>query len=178
MIDTQRLALRPFTPADADDLYAYLSRETVVRFEPYDPFTLEQAAEEAARRAADPNFIAVVHKDTGHVIGNVWFARGEWDTWELGYVFHDAYWGRGYAAEACRAVLAHAFEQRSVRRVVAMCNPENEASWRLLERLGFIREGHLRKNVFFRRDESGLPIWQDTYEYGLLPGEMRNPSEH
>jgi len=52
-----------------------------------------------------------------------------------------------------------------------MCNPENERSWRLLERLGMRREGNLRKNIFFFRNEQGEPLWQDTYEYGLLREE-------
>lgn len=169
---TTRLILRPFTPADADDLHAYLSREQVVRYEPYPPFTREQAAEEAARRAEDRSFIAVALKETGRVIGNLYFAPGEFDTWELGYVFHDAYWGRGYAAEACRALLTEGFASGKVRRVIAMCNPENEASWRLLERLGMRREGHLRKNIWFFRDEKGEPIWQDTYAYAVLREEF------
>lgn len=176
-METERLIIRSFRPEDADDLYAYLSREPVVRYEPYESFSREQAAEEAVRRASDHSFLAVVLKDTDRVIGNVWFAPDEWETWELGYVFHDAYWGRGYAAEACHAVLADAFVMQNARRVIAMCNPENTASWRLLERLGFRREGHLRRNVFFRRDESGQPLWQDTYEYGLLREEWRNPSK-
>lgn len=175
MLETQRLLLRPFVLSDAEDLHAYLSREQVVRYEPYPPFDYAQAAEEALRRASDPNFHAVVLKVENRVIGNVWFAPGEWETWELGYVFHDAYWGRGYALEACRAVLADGFANRNVRRVVAMCNPDNAASWRLLERLGFTREGYLRQNVFFRRDDDHQPVWQDTYEYGLMPGELRNP---
>ena len=52
-----------------------------------------------------------------------------------------------------------------------MCNPENESSWKLMERVGMRREGHLKKNVFFFKDENGEPIWQDTYEYGLLREE-------
>lgn len=47
---------------------------------------------------------------------------------------------------------AYLSREQGVRRVVAMCNPENVDSWRLLERLGFSRESHLRQNVFFRRD--------------------------
>lgn len=171
-METNRLILRPFTPADADDLYAYLSREQVVRYEPYPSFTWEQAAEEAVRRADDPRFVAVVLKAENRVIGNVYFAPGEFDTWELGYVFHDAYWGRGYAAEACKALLAEGFTSGKVRRVIAMCNPENAASWRLMERLGMRREGHLRRNIWFFRDENGQPVWQDTYEYAMLCDEF------
>ena len=171
-METTRLIIRSFTPADADDLYAYLSRENVVRYEPYPPFTRQQAAEEAVRRVDDPSFHAVVLKDTGRVIGNLYFASGDFDTWELGYVFHDAHWGRGYATEACRALLEDAFAKGNVRRVIAMCNPANEASWRLMERLGMRREGHLRQNIWFRRDAQGQPIWQDTYEYAVLREEF------
>jgi RimJ/RimL family protein N-acetyltransferase len=52
--------------------------------------------------------------------------------------------------------------------VIANCHPDNTASWRVLEKLGFVREGHLRRNVFFRVDADGRPRWQDTFEYGLL----------
>ena len=171
-METARLIIRPFTPSDAEDLYAYLSRERVVRYELYPPFTREQAAGEALRRADDPNFHAVVLKETGRVIGNLYFAPGDFDTWELGYVFHDAAWGRGYATEACHALLTDAFTCGNVRRVIAMCNPENTASWRLLERLGMRREGHLRQNVWFVRDAQGQPVWQDTYEYAILREEF------
>ncbi len=54
---------------------------------------------------------------------------------------------------------------------MAQCNPANTASWRLLERIGFVREGHLRRNIFFRRDVEGRPIWQDTFEYGRINDE-------
>lgn len=55
-----------------------------------------------------------------------------------------------------------------VHRVIAHCDPANVPSWRVLERIGFVREGLLRQNVFFRRDPAGRPIWKDTCEYGLL----------
>ncbi|HNX13510.1 MAG TPA: GNAT family protein [Oscillospiraceae bacterium] len=48
-----------------------------------------------------------------------------------------------------------------------MCNPQNERSWRLLERLSMDREGHLRQNIWFKTDKNGCMIWQDTYEYGV-----------
>ncbi len=171
-METNRLIIRPFAAEDAEDLYAYLSREKVVRYEPYPPFTREQAAEEAVRRAGDPNFHAVVLKETGRVIGNLYFSPGDFDDWELGYVFHDEYWGRGYATEACLTLLQEAFARENVHRVVAMCNPENTASWRLMERLGMRREGYLRKNIWFCRDENDQPVWQDTYEYAILREEF------
>ncbi|MGC4152399.1 MAG: GNAT family protein [Propionicimonas sp.] len=78
---------------------------------------------------------------------------------------------QGCAREGCSAVIDHAVGDPKAHRLVAPCNPLNSASRRLLERLGFRREGHLRQNVFFRRDQEGRPIWQDTYEYVLLAHE-------
>lgn len=53
-----------------------------------------------------------------------------------------------------------------------MCNPENTASWRLLERISMRREGYLKKSVFFKKTIDGKPIWQDTYQYAILAEEF------
>jgi ribosomal-protein-alanine N-acetyltransferase len=56
--------------------------------------------------------------------------------------------------------------------VVAHCNPENIASWRVMEKIGMRREGYFHKNIFFSRDADGTPIWLDTYEYAILKEAM------
>lgn len=176
VVKTQRLILRRFTPEDGHDLHAYLSDPETVKYEPYDVFTVEEAREEAARRANDPNFWAVCLRETNKLIGNLYFARQqpeEFDTWELGYVFNRATGGNGYATEAARAILRYAFEERGAHRIVAHCNPDNVRSWKLLERLSLRREGHFLNAVFFKRDESGAPLCHDAYAYGLLESEWR-----
>ena len=55
-----------------------------------------------------------------------------------------------------------------VHRVYAECDPNNKSSWKLLEVLGFQREAHFRKNVYFWKDETEKPIWKDTYVYAKL----------
>lgn len=171
---TDRLTLRRFTPDDWRDLYEYLSDEEVVKYEPYHAFTEEACKKEAARRSDDPAFRAVCLKETGKLIGNLYFARQKPDeflTWELGYVFNRGYWGKGYAAESCKRLLAHGFASLGARRIIAMCNPENANSWHLLVRLGMRREAHLKQSVYFKYDELGSPIWLDTYAYALLKEE-------
>ena len=169
--ETPRLTLRRFTAEDWPDLYDYLSQPETVRFELYDPFDEAQARAEAARRAGDAAFWAVCLRETGKVIGNVYLARGEFATWEMGYVFNGCFRGRGYATEAAGALVNAAFAEEGAHRVIAMCNPENAPSWRLMERLGMRREGHEIRNVWFRRDEAGEPVWQDTYRYAVLREE-------
>ncbi len=51
---------------------------------------------------------------------------------------------------------------------MARCNPKNTASWKLLERIGFKREGYFKKVAFFTKDTSGNPNWHDAYEYSKL----------
>jgi len=170
--------IRRFTPDDWRDLHEYLSQPEVVRFEPYDAFAEKASKKEAARRAEDPGFWAVCLRESGKLIGNVYLGQQAFDSWELGYVFNREYHGKGYATEAARALLDDVFANRNARRAVAMCNPLNEASWRLLERLGFRREGHFIKDIYFKRDASGNPIWCDTYAYGILAEEWKSRCIH
>ncbi len=166
-IETERLILRRYKDGDLEDLYQYLSDPEVVRFEPYRPMTREETGEELKRRASSDEMIAVELKESGRLIGNVYLGERDFQTKELGFVFNREYWGRGFASESCRAVLNQAFKE-GAHRIFAECDPENESSWRLLEALGFQREGHLRQNVYFWTDESGSPLWKDTYIYSKL----------
>ena len=174
MIKTQRLFLRRFTKDDWQDLYEYLSDPDVVKHEPYDPISEEQAKEWTGYRVDSTDFFAVcLNNESGKMIGNVYFAKQEFDTYEIGYVFNKTYWGKGYAREAAAAVIKNAFLHEGAHRVTANCNPENAPSWQLLERIGMKREGHLRKNIYFKTDAGGVPIWQDTYIYGMLKEDMK-----
>lgn len=172
-METQRLLIRKFKPEDWKDLYEYLSQKEVVKFEPYEVFTEDESKKEAVNRSENNSFWAVCLKDTGKLIGNVYLAKGEFDTWELGYVFNGNYQGKGYATEAAFLLVDNAFKNENAHRVIAMCNPLNSASWKLLERLGLRREGHLKQNIYFKTDSSGAPIWADTYEYGILANEWQ-----
>ena len=170
-METERLIIRRFVAADWLDLYEYLSQAEVVKFEPYGVFTKSAAKLEAVKRSDSADFWAVCTKETGKLIGNLYMAKQYQDSWELGYVFNANYHGDGYATEAAKHMVNDAFVNQNARRVTAMCNPLNTASWRLLERLHFRREGHLIQNIYFKTDEYGEPIWADTYEYAILHHE-------
>jgi len=173
-METKRLLIRRFTPDDWPDLFEYLSRDAVVKYEPYDVFTEEASKQEAVRRAGDNNFWAVCLKDNGKLIGNQYLSKQEFDTWEFGYVFNTDYQGMGYATESAQAIVDDAFRNHDARRIIAKCNPLNTRSWKLLERLGMRREGHMLQTVYFKRDKDGCPIWHDTYAYGILATEWFN----
>ena len=175
-LESERLYLRRFVLADWRDLYEYLSDEKVVRYEPYGVFTEQQAYEEAHNRANDEAFLAVCLKENDKMIGNLYFPYRQYNSYELGFIFATAYQKQGYAAEASARLLDYAFGDEGAHRVFAMCNPENTDSWHLMERLHMRREAHYRQNVYFAVDENGLPIWQDTYVYGVLAEEWLKAS--
>lgn len=177
VMETERLILRRFRAEDGEELYAYLSQEEVVRFEPYGVYDEAASKAEAGRRAADPAFWAVCLKDSGKLIGNLYFQQQEpqqFRTWELGYVFNSDYHGKGYAEEACLKLMAYGFGTLGIRRVTAHCDPDNHPSWRLLERLKLRREGHSLQTSYFKHDEHGNPRWHDTYAYGILRSEWQS----
>jgi RimJ/RimL family protein N-acetyltransferase len=167
MMETERLILRRYISVDLQDLYEYLSDAEVVRYEPYKPMIFEEARQELEYRISSSEFIAVELKETHKMIGNIYLAERDFDALEIGYVFNKKYWKKGYAAEACSGIIRDAFD-RSVHRIYAKCDPGNTNSWRLLERLGFIREGYYKQNAYFWKDENNQPIWKDTYVYSLL----------
>ena len=171
LAETERLILRRYQPEDLQDLYEYLSDPEVVKYEPYQPLTLEETKENLKWRIGTEEMIAVECKVSHKMIGNVYMGKRDFEALELGYVFHRSYWGHGYAAESCNALISRAFSN-GIHRIYAECDPDNIRSWGLLEALGFQREAHFRKNVYFWKDEAQKPIWKDTYVYAKLNKNM------
>lgn len=167
MVETERLILRRYQKEDLQDLFEYLSDTKVVKYEPYKPLTFNETKENLEWRIETDEMIAVEIKNSHKMIGNVYMGKREFESLEIGYVFNRNYWGFGYAAEACKALIQQAFSN-GIHRIYAECDPENKSSWKLLEALGFHREAHLRKNVYFWKDENGKAIWKDTYIYAKL----------
>ncbi len=77
----------------------------------------------------------------------------------------------GYAAESCKEILRHLFETVGARRVIAQCNDDNDRSIRLLEKLGFRKEGCFLEDVSFKEDENGNPIYVNSLQYAMLKRE-------
>jgi ribosomal-protein-alanine N-acetyltransferase len=171
LIETNRLLIRQFIPSDYNDLYEYLSDPVTYIYEPGEPVSLDEARELVLQRSAGKDFLAVILKQENKLIGHLYFKQlepGEMMTWELGYIFNPRYQRNGYASEASAALTDYAFTHYHAHRIMARCNPENTASWKLLERIGFIREGYFKKGGFIHKDGDGKPIWNDVYEYSKL----------
>ena len=103
-------------------------------------------------------------------MGQVYVEPVRWEVpvFGVGYIADVNHQGKGYITEAVKAVVRVLFENLGVHRVQADCHEANERSWRLLERCGFQREGHLRGN---RLNPDGT--YHGDYLYGLLRLEFK-----
>ena len=168
-LKTKRLLIRNFIENDYHDLYEYLSDKETYNFEPGEPITIKTAKNICSKRSKKNRFLAVQLKNK--VIGHIYFAQIKPQkllTWETGFILNKKYQGKGYATESLTAIIEYGLKNMNIHRIIAHCNPKNVSSWKLLERVKMKREGKLRKNIYFNKDEKRSPIWLDTYIYGLL----------
>lgn len=177
-LETERLLIRNFHSDDADALVAIITRYMASELAAYDqpwPTSPEEIKQVTAWFASGDNYLAVCLKATGQLIGFVALnPEGQADqrTFNLGYVFHFDYHSKGYASEACGAVLAHAFEHYQADRVVTGTAALNRASCRLLERLGFQKMGE--SITSFRNAPDGKPILFLGYLFELSRNTWEN----
>jgi len=151
-------------------LHALRSREDVVRWLYWDVPTEEQTRAWIEGILARPpetgTTFAVELRDSGELVGNVnVMVDAANRQGEIGFIFHPDHQGHGYATEASRALVDHAFEHYGLHRVYGRLEPRNAASARVLEKLGMRREAHLIENEWIKGE------WQDEAIYGLLARE-------
>ncbi len=172
-LQTARLHLRPVTEADADALFALHSSAHALRYWDSPPWTERGRAERfiaASRRIADQGSgarVAIDRASDGSFLG--WCSLTGWNpdhrSASLTYCLLEIAWGHGYATEAAHALLRWAFDTLDLNRVQAEADTRNAASARVLEKLGFQREGTLREDCIVNGDVS------DSWVYGLLRRE-------
>ena len=179
MIETERLLLRPFTAADAADVLEYLRKPAVNCFAFMKMDSLEDAKAEMARRADDTElYFAIVLKETGKVIGEI-FSHPEgtepkdevMDTFSPCWMLNLNYSGKGYAYEAAHAYFDYLFREKGARRIYAYTEDYNLPSQHLCERLGMRREGLFMEFVSFVNEPDGTPHYENTMEYAILKKE-------
>jgi RimJ/RimL family protein N-acetyltransferase len=149
ILETGRLALREWRVEDAEALYALMGDPEVMRYvdagRPWEGVgRVREWIEKlnVSYRTRGFSRWAVVERGAGLVVGSCGFAPLPWSgEIDFGYMFRRDRWGRGYASEITPAVLRHGFERYSFAEVVASIAPENGASRRVLEKMGFLYRG-------------------------------------
>lgn len=175
---TERLTLRPHRAEDIDAVLAYRADPEVARYLLVPPATRADVEERVAQKRSatgvrDPaRELALVVEHEGRVVGDVdlWLTDARGASAEIGWAFHPEVAGRGFATEACAAVLRHAFDHDGLHRVVAQMNARNAASAALAERIG------MRREALHLQDWWSKGAWSDTFVYAALATDA--PRDH
>ena len=166
LLVTARLAIRPLEVVDAPAVAGYRSDPAVARYQSWStPYTLADAQELVGGdpRAAGWFQSAIVLRSDGTLIGDLGINLHEnLQQAEIGFTLATEYQGLGYGSEAITGVLDQLFTERGLHKVSAECDARNHASARLLERVGFRREGLRRSHTWIKGE------WTDDLEFGLL----------
>jgi RimJ/RimL family protein N-acetyltransferase len=181
-LETERLVVRNFHISDWEALHEMIAQYQASELAAYDqpwPTAPEEIKKITEWFASGDSYLAVCLKVTDRFIGFVALNPEPSDdqrVFNLGFVFNFDYHGHGYATEACRAVLGHAFDARQAHRVVTGTAAANSASCRLLERLGFQKASESTGS--FRQTSDGQPIQFVGYTFELSRDAWKVMAQH
>lgn len=152
-IETPRLILRPFTPEDADSWFAIMRDPLVMQYWGHGPWLDISQAREAiaddieAMETGEYLKLAICEKSQAKCLGMCIFFHHHYGSQRgaIGYCLAPEAQGRGYMTEALRYFFTFLHQRMSLRRLEADIHPDNLASARVLERLGFQREGLMKE---------------------------------
>ena len=169
-LTTERLTLRWLDERDAEAQYAIYSDPVAMRYWSSGAWTdMAQAHASIAQtlegyRTGSGLRLAIVLRESGEMIGNfnlyAFFDANR--RCEIGYALASAFWGKGYLSEAMRVTLDYLFKEMNMNRIEADIDPRNLASAKLLERMGFQKEGYMPERWIVNGEIC------DTVFYGLL----------
>ena len=157
VLETKRLILRPVEPKDAEGLFDIRRDPEQMK---YIPRPVMQQPEEAEKMISDilkgveENTLlnwTIVLKETQAFLGIFGYYRLQPEHFraEIGYLLHPSYQGKGFMNEALRAIIDYGFAELSLHTIEAVIDPDNRASEKVLQKLGFVKEAHFRENGFF-----------------------------
>jgi ribosomal-protein-alanine N-acetyltransferase len=179
LLRTPRLTLRDLEAADWPALLAVESDPEVARYQEFGPRTATETREYLTRAlrfaASQPRRtfdLGMTLGDDPRLVGRCGLGMSDEDGRQgmLWYTLRRDLWGRGYTTEAAHALVAFGFRELGLHRIWADCDPGNIGSYRVLEKLGLRREGHLREHLWIKDG------WADSYIYAILAREWRQQS--
>jgi RimJ/RimL family protein N-acetyltransferase len=179
-LETDRLIVRKYEKGDGEDYFALFERnnnrkELKEHVDEANSVRTEEQAEirirehEAEWIGRKRLVLGIWLKETGECIGQIWIEPDKWEvpSFELGYFIDSGYQRRGCALEASIRSLKFLFEDLQAHKVIIITQDTNEKSWKLAERLGFVKEAHFRESHIKNGKRWGMLY------YGMLKNEYR-----
>jgi len=173
-LETERLVLRPYTPADAGRVQQMcndwdIASTTLALPYPYPDGAAEQWISTHAEsfQQGKEVTLAITLKPGGMVVGSMALSVNKnHNRGELGYMIAKEHWNHGYCTEAAQAMVQYGFTAIGLNRIQAVHFPRNPASGKVMQKLGMVREGLLRQYA------RGQERFEDVVIYSMLRTEF------
>lgn len=155
-LTTERLVLKRIQKSDAADIFEFRSDPGIMRFIPRplaktiaDAEKVVDLIDEGINNLAGINW-GVFEKDKNKLIGIIGYVRMNKDNFraEVGYVLHRDFHSKGYMYEALAEVIDYGFNTMKLNSIEAIINPDNKPSVKLIEKMEFVKEGHIKEFTF------------------------------
>ena len=172
-METERLVLRRAETRDADEIFHIRNSDYVLKYNCMPELSIEKLREEVAKDMESNDVFYIELKDNKKTIGviglDVDSLRYKVDSWTISYYLGEEYSSKGYMTEALREMISYVFEERQADVLSVRVFKDNLASRRLVEKLGFVNEGCIRRCV---KNHQG--IIHDDMIYSILKDEYYN----
>jgi RimJ/RimL family protein N-acetyltransferase len=176
-LPTARLLIRDYLPEDCGQAAEIAADPEVVRYVRWGPNDraateafIRSAMDEALHQPRRNYTLAVACRDKGTIVGgcSLEIRRPHDREGQMGYHLGRPYWGSGYATEIAAGLLDFGFRTLGLHRISATADVRNTASWRVMEKVGMVREGRLRRHMSQRGE------WRDSYLYSILEDDYQD----
>jgi RimJ/RimL family protein N-acetyltransferase len=174
VLESPRLLIRNLRLADLPPFHEYRSNPEVMRYQGFDTFT-KQEAEDFIKDQRNRLFgkpgewvqFGLELKKSGAIIGDcaIRYKDTEKRIGEIGITMSHLEQGKGFATEVMKCIMTYLFDEKGIHRIEEIVDAENIASIRLLQSLGFRKEGHFIENIFFKGK------WGSEFQYAMLKRE-------
>lgn len=170
IFESPHLIARRFAPGDIEPFVAMRNDPDVARYQSWSSYSEEEARlylqALAMSNPGEPGWFqfALEDKQTGQFVGDCGLRIMEHDQRlaQIGYTIAREFWNHGLASESVAALTAYAFDEFPLHRITASVDPRNGASCRVLEKAGYVKEGHFRQSEWFKGE------WADDLIYARL----------
>lgn len=178
-LHTERLDLVKISPEHAEDMYEYSSDPDVTKYLTWSCHSSLKETERYIKLLQKKyaqgvfNDWGLIHRESGKFIGTCGFTSFDYEknTAEIGYVISKDFWGQGLAAEAARCVMEFGFENFSLSGFCAKCMEGNDASMRVMQKVGMSFEGIYKNGMFIKGAYKTIIVYNVTKErYYSLKG--------
>ena len=169
-LETKRLILRPVTYDDKIEIFEYRSDAVTNKYQGWIPKTIddvESFIEKISKQINEPETwfqFVIIEKVTHKIVGDIGihFLGIENKQVEIGCTLNKYFQNHGYATESIKRVIDYLFSELKKHRIIASIDPDNKNSIRLVERIGFRKEGHFVESLFINGK------WVDDLIYALI----------